>query len=136
MVSDKIKGILLIAGTTVAATWMYGAIQYGTLNPTGIYNADKQKTAIANAAAKKHDELSQKLLGKNGLVDTDKDGKISIAEIEEMYKRIGINAIDFQRRSYAFDGSGGDTAIFAFPPLDTSNLEKAVQSFEAEAAQN
>ena len=131
-----LHGLYAVAVMLPLAIWTQQAIQYSEINPVKIWNKDKQRKEAELIAVQHQKDLVNKLFGRGGLADKDKNGYISIAELEEAYRMMGIN-IEFVRKSYVGQdiSSIGVSPVF-FPPITTSDLEKAVQSFESQAAQN
>lgn len=66
----------------------------------------------------KSEILRERLFGENGLADTNGNGKPDLREVAELYERIGLTDKVMEKGK--------------FPKLSNGDLERAVQSYEAE----
>jgi hypothetical protein len=66
----------------------------------------------------KSEILKERLFGENGLADSNGNGKPDLREVAELYERIGLEDKVMEKGK--------------FPKLSNEDLERAIQSYEAE----
>lgn len=99
---------------------------------TGELNYFKQRAILNQRVEKervkgeKEKEVWDKLFGKNGYADTNKDGRINLVEKINAYKKMGFKDDDFNWYDNYYTHSSN-----IFPTPTQSQLEKAVSSYES-----
>ncbi len=124
----------LSTATFMVASFIYGAHAYGynELNPKKLLETVRNEQRIARAEHERYTGLWNKLFGKDGYVDKNKDGIITFPELSDVLQRTeGITNRKTEFGNYRYQNQDYMN-IKLSPNLTANDLEKAVQIYETE----
>ncbi len=141
--SDKNFPTYLQAITNMSSTaaFIFASIAYGAyaydhkeLNPKKLLDMVRNENRIARAENERYTRLWGKLFGKDGYADKNKDGVITFPELSDVLQRTeGITNRKTGFENYRHQGLNYQYLnITLSPSLTANDLEKVVQSYEAE----